>query len=126
MTTTILLAAVASMIVGAIWYGPLFGKKWMWVIGAGEGCTTPEAKKGMWKAYLTQFALAIFEVWVLAMFVEVWTDALVVWAGFIFPTLAGTALWNGEDAKKGWTRFGIQAGYQFVIFVVFGLVLVSM
>ncbi len=123
MKTTIVLSAIASMIVGAIWYGPLFGKKWMWVIGAGEDCNSPEARKGMWKAYVIQFVLALFEVWVLSMFVEVWTDALLIWAGFVFTTLAGSGLWNGEDKKKAWVRFGIQAGYQLVIFVVFGLIL---
>ena len=29
----VLVCAVVSMVVGAVWYGPLFGKQWMEVIG---------------------------------------------------------------------------------------------
>ena len=29
----IVAGAVLSMVIGAIWYGPLFGKKWMEIVG---------------------------------------------------------------------------------------------
>ncbi len=33
----IIVGAVFSMILGAIWYGPIFGKKWMEIIGVQSG-----------------------------------------------------------------------------------------
>lgn len=32
-TLAVVLAAVVSMIVGWLWYGPLFGKQWMALMG---------------------------------------------------------------------------------------------
>ena len=39
------------------------------------------------------------------------------------PTVAGAAMWNNDSAKISWARFMIQAGYQLVLFVMFGLIL---
>ncbi|MBS3903179.1 MAG: DUF1761 domain-containing protein [Anaplasmataceae bacterium] len=124
-------SAVLAMVVGYVWYGPLFGNKWLEVIGA----TTMdmEKRKEMQKAagplYVVQFILTIFQVWVLAMIINVWTNvsgleiALWVWAAFIIPIVAGGAMWNNDSKKVAWTRFLLQAGYQLVIFVIFGFVL---
>ncbi|MCK7535472.1 MAG: DUF1761 domain-containing protein [Marinilabiliales bacterium] len=60
--------AVLSMVIGAIWYGPLFGKKWAEIIGA--DMSDPETKKKMQKSaaplYFVQFVMTIFQVLVLA------------------------------------------------------------
>ena len=60
--------AVLSMVFGAIWYGPLFGKKWMELIGVNSADL--EARKKMQKSagplYLVQFLMTIFQVLVLA------------------------------------------------------------
>ncbi len=127
----VLVCGVLAMVIGSIWYGPLFGKKWAHIIGCDN--LTPEQQKemqkGMWKFYLTQFILVLFQVYILANYIKGLSDvapvsnALWIWAGFIMPTIAGAVLWSGEDAKKAWARFWIMAGYNFVLFVVFGLVL---
>ena len=60
--------AVLSMVLGTIWYGPLFGKRWSKIIGA----TTDdlEARKKMQREagplYVVQFVLTLFQVLVLA------------------------------------------------------------
>lgn len=127
----ILACAVLSMAIGALWYGPLFGKKWLEIIGA----TTAdlEARKKMQQRamplYGVQFVLTLFQVWVLAYYIQGWADApgvvnaLWIWAAFIIPVIAGTAMWNNDSAKVSWARFLIQGGYQLVIFIMFGLVL---
>lgn len=127
----ILGCAVVSMIVGAIWYGPLFGKAWMHVIGATE--LDKEGRKKMQRAamplYIIQFLLTVFQAFVLSQYITGWSDTsevehtLWIWAAFIVPTIAASAMWNNDKTKVKFTRFGIQAGYQLVIFLIFALIL---
>ncbi len=127
----VLICAVLAMIIGAIWYGPLFGKKWMEIVNLNptDLAAREKMKKGVWKLYLTQFLLTLFQVYVLAFYIAGWKDAsglensLWIWAAFIIPTIAGTAMWNNDSAKISWARFLIQGGYQLVIFALFGLAL---
>ncbi len=123
--------AVLSMVIGAIWYGPLFGKKWMEIVGVDPA--DMEARKKMQKSagplYGVQFVLTLFQVAVLAyLLVDSQRHgglerALWIWAAFIVPTLAGAVMWTNETSKLKWARFLIQGGYQLVLFVIFGLLL---
>lgn len=128
---TILVAAVVSMVVGGIWYGPLFGKKWMEINHA-----TPldvEARKKMQKEaapfYAIQFILSILQVYILAHFVQAWEDgsgigtAVWIWLGFVMPTIAACAMWNNKPNKVKLAAFLIQSGYFLVVFIIFGWVL---
>jgi len=127
----VLVCAVLSMVVGSIWYGPLFGKKWIEITGADMSDLEKrkEMMKGVWKLYLTQFILTLFQVYVLAYFIKGWaevsgvTNALWIWAAFIMPTVAGASMWNNDSAKISWARFLIQGGYQLILFIMFGLIL---
>lgn len=127
----IIVASALAMVVGGLWYGPLFGKKWMEVIGATEldKKQREEMQKGAMKLYFIQFVLTLFQVLVLAHLINntVTVGGLVrslwIWAAFVIPTLAGTAMWNNDPARIAWTRFLIQSGYQLVIFTIFGIIL---
>ncbi|MBN2524787.1 MAG: DUF1761 domain-containing protein [Deltaproteobacteria bacterium] len=123
--------AVLSMVVGAIWYGPLFGRLWMNIIGVtpeGE-VARKEMQKGAGPLYLIQFVLTLFQVLVLAHLVADTTRvgglarALWIWAAFIVPTLAAGAMWNMDSTKIKWSRFLIQGGYQLVMFAIYGALL---
>jgi len=127
----ILVGSVLAMIVGAIWYGPLFGKKWLDIIGATER-DLEERKKMQAESkplYLIQLVLTLFQVLVLAHLVADTTRAggleraLWIWAAFVVPTLASCAMWTNDSKKQKWARFLIQGGYQLVIFIIFGLLL---
>jgi hypothetical protein len=125
------LASVLAMVLGAIWYGPLFGKAWMQVIGTSD--MDAEAKKAMQSKamplYVIQFLLILMQVTLIALLTVFfdWAVSLLAMAffyvAFIVPTLAGSAMWNNDSAKIAWMRFGIQAGYQAALFVIFALVL---
>ncbi len=129
----IIVCAILSMVLGAIWYGPLFGKKWMEIIGATEA--TKEERQKMQKAamplYLIQFFLTLFQAFVLTGFLKGWEDGntgalqntLWIWSGFIIPTIAGACMWNNDSNKIKWARFLIQGGYQLALFLMFWLVL---
>ena len=123
--------AVLSMVIGAIWYGPLFGKKWMEIVGVNSNDL--EARKKMQKSagllYGVQFVLTLFQVLILAHLIAD-TElvgglerSLWIWAAFIIPTLAGAVMWTNESGKLKWARFLIQGGYQLVLFILFGLLL---
>jgi len=127
----IITGAVLSMIFGALWYGPLFGKKWMDIVGVDP--EDLEARKKMQKSagplYLVQFILTLFQVLVLAHLIADTTRAsglersLFIWGAFVIPTLAGAVMWTNEPGRQKWARFLIQGGYQLSLFVIFGLLL---
>jgi hypothetical protein len=127
----IVVGAVLSMVIGAVWYGPLFGKKWLEIVGA--TAEDLEARKKMQAAagplYVVQFVLTLFQVLVLAHLVADTTRvgglerSLWIWAAFVIPTLAGAVMWTNEEGRRKWARFLIQGGYQLTIFIVFGLLL---
>jgi len=123
--------AVFSMVLGFVWYGPLFGKKWIEIMGVDPADL--EARKKMQKSagplYGVQFLLTLFQVFVLAHLIADTQKvgglerALWIWAAFIIPTLAGAVMWTNETGKLKWARFLIQGGYQLVLFTAFGLLL---
>ncbi len=135
----IIVAAVVSMIVGSIWYGPMFGKTWMKIMGTDPNMSKAEAKakmKGMGGLYFVQFVLSIITIYILAHYmVLVQTsvgmsgvsvgieNAFWIWLGFIMPTVAGAAMWSGKSKKLSWSMFLISAGYNLVLFLIFGIIL---
>lgn len=128
----ILVCGVAAMVVGFMWYGPIFGKAWMRIMGM-EGMT-PEQKEAMKKnmglMYVAQFILSLVTAGVLQFHISNWSgsdSALVIslctWFGFVMTTTAGASLWSGKPAKIAWKMFFISAGAQLVTFAVFGIIL---
>jgi hypothetical protein len=127
----VLACGIVSMIIGFVWYGPLFGKLWIKVIGATEMdlAARKEMQKKAMPLYGISFVLALFQAYVLAHYIQGWAEAsglenaLWIWAAFIVPTVAGASMWNNDSRKIAWTRFWLQAGYYLVLFVVFALIL---
>lgn len=127
----VLACGIWSMILGFIWYGPLFGKKWMQIIGADAESKKEreEMQKSAGPLYGIQFVLSLFQAYVLAYYIAGWQDAsgienaLWIWAAFVVPILAGNAMWNNDSKEISWARFLIQAGYQLLLFVSFGFIL---
>ncbi len=124
----VITGALISMVVGAIWYGPLFGKQWMELVG-GDSSADKEMQKSVGFFYFIQFVLTLFQVLVLSHLVADTTRvgglerSLWIWAAFVVPTLAGSVMWTGESGHRKRLRFLIQGGYQLVIFILFGLLL---
>lgn len=119
------------MVIGAIWYGPIFGKKWMEIVGVdpNDKDTLAKMQKSAMPLYIVQFLLTLFQVLVLAhliadtKLVGGLERSLWIWAAFIIPTLASAVMWTNDSSKIKWSRFLIQSGYQLIIFIVFGLLL---
>jgi hypothetical protein len=128
----VLVCGIIAMALGAVWYGPIFGKKWIEIIGATnmDMERRKEMMKGVWKLYLINFILVLVQVHVLSWFIGTLEGvssgihtSLAIWAAFIMPTIAAGSMWNNDSAKVSWTRFLIQAGYQLVLLVIFGFIL---
>ncbi len=128
----ILLAAIAAMAVGFLWYSPyLLGKPWM-----KERGLTPEKLKGAQKEmgmmYGISFVLALVSAYVLSHVISMslayfnypalttgLTSAFWMWLGFIMPVQATATIFG----NKNWKLFGIDTGHQLVAILVMGVVL---
>lgn len=127
----IFVCAVLSMVIGGVWYGPLFGKKWMELNGLSpEDRMRREAmQKSAGPLYGIQFLLSLLQIYILAHFIGGWQDvsgvesAVWIWLGFIMPTVAGLSMWNMHPNRVKLAMFGLSAGYQLISFVVFGFIL---
>lgn len=126
----IFVCAVLSMVLGFVWYGPLLGKAWLRIVGATDMdiVKRKEMQKRAMPLYFIQFALVLVQLFILAhltgdSIASGILSALLIWIGFILPTVAAACMWTNEPRKVAWARFGIQAGYQLVLFIVFGFVL---
>jgi Protein of unknown function (DUF1761) len=124
----ILVCGVVAMVIGFIWYGPLFGKTWMSIMGVETmSFEQKEAmKKKMWVMYFIQFILSLITAFILSSMI--WPSpntvylAFMVWLGLVMTTEASTALWSGKPAKIAWKMFFITASAQLVTFIAFGLI----
>jgi len=129
----VLVCGVISMVVGSIWYGPIFGKVWMRIEGV--NAASPEERKKMQKGmvltYIIQFLLSLLQVYILAGMNRGLPsslgihNAILVWLGFVVPLVAGIAMWNNKSAGTKWARFWIQAGYYLIIFVIFAAIIAA-
>ncbi len=106
----VLVSAVAAMVIGSIWWGPLFGKYWIKENGLDKLSPDQQEKmkKGMGMLYVQQFILSIIQGLVIAHLLNVLgrTGAMegakfgvVFWLGFMFPVHYGAKLWGNKSFK---------------------------
>jgi hypothetical protein len=129
----VVVSVAVSFVVGAIWYGPLFGKTWASSMGYPSQPSTNEIVRGSLFNIIGLFLMA----YVLAHIVEVWTPStwgrgenqspavygfyagFFMWLGFVMPLLLNSVGFE----RKSWTAFAIQLGYQFVSLQIMGMIL---
>lgn len=128
----VLVCAAAAMAIGFVWYGPLFGKAWMRIMGSDTMSAEQKASmmKNMWVYYVLQFILSFITAGVLYYHILNWSGpatsvgvAVCSWLGFVMTTNAGAALWSGQPSRVAWKMFFISAGGQLVTFIAFGLII---
>ncbi len=119
----VIVAAVAAMIVGGIWYSPmLFGNAWMRELGM-KMTDMKKMQAKMAIAYLGGFIGALVMVLVLEMLVK-WLSI----GTFTQGAILGLVLWVGFSVPHHWMRknfeggsmklFMIAAGHDFVAFAI--------
>ncbi|MFZ2555569.1 MAG: DUF1761 domain-containing protein [Minisyncoccia bacterium] len=132
----VIVAAIAQMALGFIWYGPLFGKQWTTLMGWSEAelkAGQEKMQKEGWKTYGLQLIGAVVMAYVLAHvsylaliyasspFHAGISSAFWMWLGFIAPVMLGSVLWDG----KSWKLFFLQSGYYLVGLLIMGAIIGS-
>ena len=126
---SVLAAAIASFVIGALWYSPmLFGKMWMKLSNVSDKEMKKAKQKGMTKNFAFQFLASLVMSYILAHFVY-YTQASTVfegmqtgfwiWLGFVATVMLGIVLWEG----KPWKLYFIKAGHELVALAVMGAIL---
>ena len=116
----VLASAIASFVIGMIWYGPLFGKRWMKLSGV-----TPQKMKGKSpvQSMLMGFVASLVTAYVLATFVGYMMSdtfmlgaqlAFWLWLGLVAPVQLGSFLWEG----KPFSLFVLNTAYNLVTLIV--------
>jgi hypothetical protein len=129
--TAIFLATLAAMVIGWLWYGPLFGKQWMKAVGLKK----KDVEKGSWWPMVAMLGLALAQAVILAHFIayasnfyfdfDGWVvgalTGLWAFAGFVAPVLISNTMF----AKGSTELLKINLGNQFVTLLVIGIILGS-
>lgn len=130
----ILVAAIANMAIGTLWFGPLFGKAWIKMMGFTHADMEKAKKKGMAGTYVIAFISSLVMACVMKhslvfasayLGITGWSAGLQGgfwnWLGFMAPVLLGTVLWEG----KSWKLWILTASYYLVALSVMGVILAS-
>jgi len=117
----VLVAAFIPMVLGALWYGPLFGKKWMEL----EGKTEEELRASFnpAKSYGITFVFSIVMAFVLVHVLNAWSDAYGV-SGAMTGIQGGFWMWLGFVATVSWQQvaFSDQNTTLWILNVLYNLV----
>lgn len=126
----VLVAAIASMVVGFLWYSPMvLGKAWMKEMGLTSD-KLQKAQREMGNLYGLSFVVALITAYVLshvmmlsmdfygyeAMMTGI-TTAFWMWLGFIMPVQLTDQIFG----SKKWKLFMINTGYQLIALIVMGI-----
>ena len=118
-------AALLNMVIGFLWYGPIFGKAWLAASGKKmEDINKSEANK----AYMISGALALITSFALAFLIinlgiVVWWKGAalgaLIWLGFVATTMYASVLFENKNPKLYW----INSLYQLTALVAMALTL---
>jgi hypothetical protein len=119
----VLAAGISNMVIGFLWYGPLFGKKWMALSGF-----TEEQVKSMnpGPLYGQSFVAALLTYFILARFMTGTTTvmqgvetACLVWLGFVTTVQFTASLFS----TKPKALYFLDTGYQLASFIAAGAII---
>jgi len=127
----VLFAAIATMVLGFVWYSPLlFARPWMVLMGYDpeDKAKLEEMRKGAGKSYGISFVASLVSAFVLAKIIAVTTvnSALygmkvgfAVWLGFVTTVQLTDMLFSRRPTKL----YLINTGYQLVCYLAMGAIL---
>jgi hypothetical protein len=128
---SVLVAAVATMVVGFLWYSPLlFARPWMLLMGYDpeDKAKIEEMQKSAGPSYGISFVASLVTAFVLAKIIDVTSVNTIpygmkvgfaVWLGFVATVQLTEVLF----AKKPTKLFLINTGYQLVCYLAMGAIL---
>jgi len=125
----VIVALIAFTVLGMLWYGPLFGKKWMELAGfSANDMNTPEAKKNSTIGYIASLTSGFVAILTLAVLLKLLgiDNALggliagtLLSLGFIAMTLVSEAAWYEKPALLVF----LNSMYRILGFAIAGLII---
>lgn len=130
----VLACGVVSMVLGFLWYGFLFGKTWIRMMGwdPNDKARMEAMKKEANKSYIFAFIGSLVMAYILAhalVFAQSYLKTEGVsaglqtgfwnWLGFIAPVTLGSVLWEG----KSWKLWSFNNAYHLIQLLIFGVIL---
>ncbi len=121
----VVVAAVINMGLGFMWYGPLFGKSWMKMVGLSK---EDVKNTSMVQPMIIGFASALVMAYVLNNFVRMdgggtaMAGAMVgfwIWLGFLATSFVSVVIWE----RKSWNLYALNSGYYLVLLLINGAML---
>lgn len=122
------IAAIVSGALGFVWFGPLFGKQWVALVGMPTDAESK--KKGMKRMplymflnFVANFLLASVLFMLLKLlgaysFGTAFPIALVLFIGFILSSEITSVLWNGKKPREQFRMWALSIGFQVAMFLV--------
>jgi hypothetical protein len=126
----VLVCGVASLVIGFVWYGPLFGKAWAGYSGWTDEKVKAIPSSRMASTYLLAFAAALVTAYALAVLIRAMgivrigdglTLGLVTGIGFAAMAFATTFLFEHKPLGHWLIVSGYQIVYQVVAAVIITL-----
>ena len=126
-------ASVLQIVLGSIWYGPLFGKLWMRLMGVGH-LSKEEIKakqKEAISAYVWQLVFSIITNAALYLFIRqtvpgMWLVlTIILWLGFVLPIQAGEVIWSTLSSKMKMKKLAVSASYQLLSMLIAAYIYVT-
>ncbi len=133
----VLVAAIANMVLGFLWYGPVFGKTWMRLMGWGPDrmAQMGEAgKKAAHRGYMFATIASLVTAYILSHMISYSENfnnveglsvglqtGFWLWLGFVAPVTLGSVLWEG----KSWKLWCFNNGYNLAQLLLMGSILAT-
>ncbi len=127
----VLVSALATMVVGFVWYSPLlFARRWMVLMGLDpdDKVKIAEMQKSAGPSYALSLVASALAAAVLGKIIAIATigtalygmkAGLAVWLGFVTTVQLTNSLFSRQPAKL----YAINTGYQLVCFLAMGAIM---
>jgi hypothetical protein len=124
----VILAALAAQALGFLWYGPLFGGRWMALRGYSEADVRADASP---MVYILPLLAAIVIAYVLARLVDMAgadsvgdciAVAVFAWSGFTATATAMQINFSPHATNKP-LLFAVEGGYYLALFLIAGAII---
>jgi hypothetical protein len=127
----VLVAALATMVIGFLWYSPLlFARPWMQLMGydPDDKAKLAEMQKSAGPSYAVSFVASLLSAFVLGKIIDLTTVSTIpygmkvgfaVWLGFVATVQLTDKLFSRRPTKL----FLINTGYQLACYLVMGAIL---
>lgn len=119
----ILVATLSSFVLGGLWYGPLFGKKWLRELGKSEYDMAPSAVPFV-VALITSFITCLAMAWLISLLeISTWVGGVLLGVIVGVAFIACSSISDGVFCRWSWALLAIQAVYRLLHCVIAGVIL---